>query len=315
MSSNSNVATIDTSTGIATGVSLGSTTITATYGSLTANTMLLVGIGTPRLSLSSSLNPSTYGQPVSIQATLTSGATGPITFQVDNGSLIPPSNAQAQTLHSSDLAAGVHTITASYAGDANFGPASASITQTVSKATPNLNLSSSLNPSTYEQGVRFTATLPWGSTGNVIFQIDNGGSTAVPIVGDTAWFYTSELPAGSHTITATYAGDANWGAATPATLTQTVSVVTSSLGLSSSLNPSTYGQGVRFTATVPWGATGNVTFVVDNGVWIVPVAVTGNTAWLYTSELPSGSHTITATYGGDANWGAATPATISQTVN
>ena len=89
---------------------------------------------------------------------------------------------------------------------------------------------------------------------------------------------------------------------------------TSSISLTSSLNPSTYGTPVTFTATVtPSTATGTVTFYSD-GASIGTGSLSGGTATLSISTLASGSHSITASYGGDSNDAASTSSPLTQTV-
>ncbi|MEP7183150.1 MAG: S8 family serine peptidase [Betaproteobacteria bacterium] len=93
--------------------------------------------------------------------------------------------------------------------------------------------------------------------------------------------------------------------------------------LASSLNPSTVGGSVTFTATVNGSApTGSVAFT-DNGATISgcgAVAFTGGstnsrTAQCATAALVAGTRSIVATYGGDsANTGSTSP-TLSQIVN
>src|SRR5208283_3135893 len=72
-----------------------------------------------------------------------------------------------------------------------------------------------------------------------------------------------------------------------------------SVTLSSSLNPSTYGSAVTFTARVsPSGATGTVTFMDG------------------TSTLTGGSHSITGVYSGDSAYNGSTSSPpLTQTVN
>src|SRR2546422_828733 len=53
------------------------------------------------------------------------------------------------------LTAGSHTIKAVYSGDSNFNSDSATLTQTVNQAGPTVTLTSSLNPSTFEQSSKF----------------------------------------------------------------------------------------------------------------------------------------------------------------
>jgi predicted nucleotidyltransferase len=86
--------------------------------------------------LSSSLNPSGVGQPVTFTATVTpqfSGTpTGIVTFK-DNGVVIGTGtlSAGSATFTTSLLAPGKHRIAASYAGDTNFKPSSGTMNQTV----------------------------------------------------------------------------------------------------------------------------------------------------------------------------------------
>src|SRR5206468_4143400 len=64
-----------------------------------------------------------------------------------------------------------------------------------------------------------------------------------------AMFTTSTLAVGSHSITASYGGDANFNGSTSPRITQSVKYGTTT-SVSSSLNPSVFGQSVKVTATV-----------------------------------------------------------------
>ena len=124
-------------------------------------------------------------------------------------------------------------------------------------------LASSLNPSVYGQPVTFTATvspvLEPGSvapTGTVTFY-DNGtaiGTGTLAVVGgvDKATFTTSALPAGADAITAAYtSGDANFAPSAASTaVSQMVNQDGTTATVTSSQNPSVFGQAVTFTATV-----------------------------------------------------------------
>ena len=88
----------------------------------------------------------------------------------------------------------------------------------------------------------------------------------------------------------------------------------SSTALASSVNPSTFGQPVTFTATVTSQAgtpTGSVSFSSD-GNPLGTVTLTGATATFSTSGLSLGDHTISAAYAGDANF-LTSSATLTQT--
>jgi hypothetical protein len=83
--------------------------------------------------------------------------------------------------------------------------------------------------------------------------------------------------------------------------------------LSSSANPAALNQAVTFTATVPSAATGTITFR-DGSTVLGTGTVNGGIAILSTSTLTIGTHTITATYGGDTANSTAASAPLSQVV-
>src|SRR2546426_364913 len=171
----------------------------------------------PRMTLTSSLNPSTYGQNVTFKSKVDSGShtpTGSVSFYdgatfLGNVSLTGDS---AQTT-AVNLAAGGHTIKAVYSGDGNFRSDSTTITQTVNKAPPAVTLASSLNPSTFGQNVTFKAKVDSGThtpTGSVTFYDGASSLGTVSLTGDSAQVTAVNLIAGSHTIKAVYTGDANF---------------------------------------------------------------------------------------------------------
>ncbi|MEP7097286.1 MAG: Ig-like domain-containing protein, partial [Dokdonella sp.] len=85
----------------------------------------------------------------------------------------------------------------------------------------------------------------------------------------------------------------------------------------SSLNPSTFGQSVTFTATVTGGTapTGTVQFKDGATSLGAPVVLTGTTATLTTAALSVGTHPITAVYSGDSSNGGSLSPALSQMVN
>jgi hypothetical protein len=94
-----------------------------------------------------------------------------------------------------------------------------------------------------------------------------------------------------------------------------VGIASTTTVVTSNNNPSTLGQAVTFTATVsPSTATGAVRFL-DGGNLLGQGTLSGGTASFTTSSLTSGTHSITAAYGGDANDGPSTSPPLVQTVN
>jgi large repetitive protein len=91
---------------------------------------------------------------------------------------------------------------------------------------PTLSVATSTSPSTYGGALTFTATISTDPTGSVTF--DSGGVSigTGTINGTTATLTTSTLTAGSHAITAIWAGNGNYGAASSGALTQVVNKAT-----------------------------------------------------------------------------------------
>jgi len=109
-------------------------------------------------------------------------------------------------------------------------------------------------------------------------------------------------------VRASQAGDANYNPAPDVDRTIPVGTAANTTALTSSANPSTFGQPVTFTATVAGqNPTGAVAFGADGNLLTDcdSVALTGSgdskTAACTTAALAGGTHPITAAYGGDAN--------------
>jgi hypothetical protein len=122
---------------------------------------------------------------------------------------------------------------------------------------------------------------------------------------------------GSDVVTASYSGDGNYTASS-GSVTQTVNKASTTTTLTSSPNPSNLNQQVTFTATVTgaFGGTpaGTVTFTFGSTTLCSNVSLTARVATCAYSALPGGTDTITATYGGNANY-LGSSGTLNQTVN
>ncbi len=179
-----------------------------------------------------------------------------------------------------------------------------------------VSVTTSPNPSQRFESVTISATVsPSEATGTVEFfdGVTSLGSAAVN--SGTAFIATSTLPGGDHSITAVYSGDSQFNGSTSPNHTHVVIRSASSTTISSSLNPSVYGQAVTFTATVsPSNATGQIEFFADNNS-IGVVSVASGSAAIITSSLFAGSHTLIAQYGGDADIDTSTSSPLTQVVN
>jgi hypothetical protein len=311
--------------------------ITATYGgdsnstgSQSATATQTVNIATTMISLNSSLSSSSYSQAVTITATVqpsyvTGIATGTVSFY-DGGNFwqsAPVLNNTAQ-ITVSGFAVGAHSLSATYSGDSNFtGSSAAPISLTVSSAATTTVVTSNANPSVYGQSATFTATVNLGFAGSTpsgAITIFDGTTVLYSgyLSGGSAQVTVNSLLAGTHSITAQYAGSANFTGSTSAVLTQTVNQAASLILASSNVNPASFGQPVTFNATIQTTTvpSGTVTFL-DNGVALGTVTLPGNTnfANFTAAALSTGSHSITASYSGDSNFTPSTSAALTETVN
>jgi hypothetical protein len=181
--------------------------------------------------LLSSLNPSTYGQRVTLSASVTTSAatvpTGKVSFR-QNGQVLGAANlnsAGVANLTLASLNVGIFPVIAIYFGDPSNGASvSQAVNQVVNQATSTTTLSSSPNPSTLGQTVTFTAKITSPTvkpTGPVTFTAGKTVLGTAQISGGTAILTTSALSSGSTTVTATYNGNSNVQASS-ASVTQTV---------------------------------------------------------------------------------------------
>ena len=209
--------------------------------------------------LTSSQNPSPSGKAVIFNAIVSSAAGvpgGKVTFI--HGSTILATKmlaGGAASYATQALPAGLNNVTAVYGGDSNhLRSASTPISQLV-LATTKTVLTSSPNPSVTGQTVVFastvTSSIDTPPDGEIISF--KQGTTVLGIgtlSGGAATFSTTALGVGTKGVTAVYAGDADFATSTSKAVSQVVSKATSTTTLTSSQNPSTYGQPVTFTATV-----------------------------------------------------------------
>jgi hypothetical protein len=304
----------------------------------------LVGTAEPvnstTTTLTSDPDPSGFGQSVTFTVTVVTGAgTGNLTGTVSiadtfggntttlaTGLAVSP--AGVATFSTSTLAVGLHSIVATYSGDTmHFTSTSApALIQTVLEGTAT-GLTSTANPSAVGQNVTFTATVTISGGGGVtpdgtVSFMDGTTllSTQAINAGGVAMFATSTLTAGVHQITAVYNGDAakQVQGSTSAVLNQDVQAPTTAT-VTSSLNPSFYGNSVTFTATVPpsgaTAPTGAVSFL-DGATQIGTGTLSGNpgVATFTTAALAMGTHSITVSYPGDSYNGPSVSLPLSQVV-
>ncbi len=306
--------------------------VTTATGTNVANSLFTYA-ATTTTALTSSVNPSVFGQPIIFTATVTGSSgtpTGTITFK--NGSTTlgtgTLNGSGVATFSTSSLAVGsAYSITAVYSGDTSFVTSTSSaVSQVVNQASTTTALASSANPSLFGQAVTFTATVAAvspgaGTVAGTVEFFDGVTSlgTVTLVSGSATSAAITNFGVSTHSITAVYSGDSSFVTSTSTAVSQVVNKASSATGLTSSVNPSVFGQPIIFTATVTGSSgtpSGTITF--KNGLTTLGTATLNGSglATFSTSTLAVGSsYSITAEYGGDSSFVTSTCSAVSQVVN
>ena len=234
------------------------------------------------------------------------------------------------------LTGGSHILSATYSGDASFGPLTSSpVTVTITPATVAGALRASATNISVGDLVHFTLTLtalsgagpgtlpPTGAvtlTDTTTATVIGTGTLSASGAGAIATFDTNVITAaGAHSLTASWVGDANYAGGTTAAVTVTVQAGTAtSVAVTSNLNPATLGGRPTWTATMtPTTVTAGTVNFYDGltflGSGTVGAAHTATFRPAANVNLPAGIHTITAYYGGNATFNASVSPGFSQT--
>jgi hypothetical protein len=168
--------------------------------------------------LVSSLNPSIYGEDITLTATVTTfGSVTPtgkvnFTWGYNLGTATLNKDGQA-SLTISKLDADSFPLMAVYAGDSmNIGSTSSILNQVVTETTSAATLRSSPNPSAKGQAVTFKVTVSSPTvtpTGPVTFTAGKTILGTAQLKGGAASFTTAALAVGATSVTVTYYGDSN----------------------------------------------------------------------------------------------------------
>jgi hypothetical protein len=318
-------------------LSIGSHSITAayagtgTYPSSTSGAVdHVVNPLATEVALSSDLAPSTYGDLVMFTAVVSAPAgaaptSGNVTFY-DGAEVLgtsPLDSSAVATFALDSLAAGNHSITAVFDGDATHaGSTSPVLDQLVLRAGTTTTVTYVSNPSPFGEVVTFTAIVtPAPAAGTVQFSIDGadyGAPVAVGAGGVALSDPVLDLAVGDHTIQGAFSGSANFEPST-GTLTQTVVRAATTTALTSNADPSVYGDPVTFTATVSSAGgtpSGTVEFRRD-GTTIAGCgseALVAGVATCTVSSLGAGTHSVTAHYSGSDSFVDSSSAAYDQEV-
>ena len=265
------------------------------YNGSTSPTVGGGGTGTANLTISSSVNPATFAQPVTFMIAVAPANSGGVTptgkvsasllglFNLGivtldssgHGSLTVPMSSAAVTSTPWGLPAGSYSITFSYSGDANYSGAQTAFTQTVDKAAT--TTAATVSPS--DTSITATVSISEPSVSSLAFvlpgpsgQASNPSGTVQFMNGATVIGTASLSPSGrfqsvatfnmqkpfpsSADLIAVYGGDANYnGSTSPAATVPTLAAVT--VGVTSNVNAATFAEPVTFSIKVTPATAGN----------------------------------------------------------
>lgn len=252
---------------------------------------------------------------VAVQAPGGGTPDGTVQLLVDGnpvGAPVAVTNGSATFEPLTSLTAGSHVLAASYSGSTGYQSGSDQVEQQVAKADTTVALLASPTPSLQDQEVELTATVAAVSpgsgdaTGTITFYAGTESIGSAPLSGGSAVLAVSDLAPGSYQLSARYAGDDDYRGSDSAAVSHTViegtAVVATSTALTSSANPSTYGELITFRAEVSTtddsAPGGTVQFSVDGQDFGGPVAV-GSDGVAESATLASpdpGDHTVIAAF-------------------
>lgn len=283
--------------------------------------------------MASSHSSTAVGSSVTFTATVTvqspggGSPTGAVVFRangvpIGQGELDGTGKA---VLTTSGLAVGAYSVTAEYTGDESFiDSTSPPVSVEIVKDAVSVELVSSKNPAHFGEAITLTATVETASTGGVptgevVFRQGANELDRAPLDGAGKAQLVTSLSVGAHTLSVAYEGDANHEMGTSSPLTQVVERAPVAVALTSSVEPSAFGQSVTFTATVtsnvPGGRpTGTVVFVADGDELGTASLDASGVASFTTSSLSTGEHAITAEYQGDESFAGSKSAGLAQVV-
>jgi autotransporter-associated beta strand protein len=312
----------------------GDTNFSTSSDSISPFTVSLAGSNT--VLAASPTSPSSFGQPVTFTATVSSSfgvPTGTVTFMDGSNTLATGTlSGGVATFTTSALTVGLHAvISAVYNSDGNFLTSTGTVNNfTVNAAGTSTTVTDS-PAGTSANGQSVTLTAHVVATGGSTATVNTGtvtfkdGTTTLGTgtvnASGIATFTTAALAVGAHAnITAVYGLTTNFGGSTSAAISHTVSALKfATTAVTESAATSVFGQGVTFTATVTGTGgtpTGSVTFFsLDGSLTPTTVTLTAGKATFVISGFGVGAHTVSAKYNGDsvfaANTGASPTATLT----
>ncbi len=320
-------------------LSIGSHSITAQYSgdgndfmaSTSGPTIELVGGSTVALTVAP--NPATYGQSLSLTATVApaAGATipsGTVTF-LDGTTVLGTASTNSSgvaTFTTGSLAGGTHSLSAAFGATSDFlGSTSTAVNEVVNPESTSIDaVVSPSGTSSFGQNVTITVTVSAAvgtPTGSVTLKDGTNVLATTPLnASGVATFSPSMLALGGHSFTVSYSGTNSFGpsgtgaiplSVSPTATTTTLAVPTSTPGVA---QPETFIATVSPAVSGVATPTGTVVFHDGSAVLGTATLANGQAAITVALSGIGSSHVITASYSGNDGYQASASGNQTLTV-
>lgn len=224
------------------------------------------------------------------------------------------------------LSVALFTLSGCGSGGGNTSGGSTSSAPSATTTSLALSKSSVTTGSSVTLSAKVSAGAGAATTGTVAF-LDGTTQLGTALVNSSgqASFSSTNFAAGTHSLTANYGGNSSYAASVSAAATLTVTApppaASSTVSLSSALATATQGLPVELVAQVAASGsgsivpTGTVTFAIGSTTLGTATVDPTGVANFTGTELPVGSNAITASYGGDSNFGSSASGVVTVAIN
>ena len=245
------------------------------------------------------------GDKINVKAVVPTGATGNVTFRLENNKTVDVSEVAIFD----GLSAGNYTIYAIYNGDANY-KASTEANVEIEVVKYDLNLTITADNINYGEVLVVKVHTNSNFTGGIFVYIGESKQGA-PIFNGEGNATFANLTAAEYFITANFTGD-DFFYADSANTTATVKGVEVPADKAISTNVPANTKSPTFSIKLEKDATGTFTVNIDNGKIVKTAELKDGAASITVADLAAGDHTISVSYSGDGKYA---PITQNTTLN
>ena len=239
-----------------------------------------------------------FGEDAVISVKLAADATGEVVITVNGEDYTAAIENGVASVTVSDLEAGDFTVAVKYAGDNNYNGATGSAEFSVSKITPDMDVT--VNNIVFGEDLTVNAVLPADATGEVVITV-NGEDYTAAIENGVASVTVSDLKAGDYTVAVKYAGDNNYNAVD---VTKGVNVAKADAALNVIINNVDYGNVFTVNAVLTGVNNApldtNIIVTVNGKNYIV--AIVNGKGTFHADKLAAGSYNFNARFAGSNNY-------------